>query len=187
MKCIKTALPDVWIVQPDVIRDRRGFFLETYHRAKFAEIGITEEFVQDNQSRSARGTLRGLHYQLRNPQAKICRVAEGEALDVAVDIRVGSPNFGRWVGVVLSAERQNQIYIPKGFAHGFLAVSESVQFIYKCSEFYKPDDEYGVLWNDPDLDIAWGELEPLLSEKDRNLPPLAKIPRSLLPAYIPEG
>lgn len=185
MKRIETTLPGVCIIEPDVFRDRRGFFLESYHRTKFAEMGITEQFVQDNHSCSTRGTLRGLHYQLLHPQAKVCRVIEGEALDVAVDIRVGSPHFGKWVGVVLSAERQNQIYIPKGFAHGFQAVSETVQLLYKCSEFYLPDDEYGVLWNDPDLNIIWDETEPLLSEKDRNLPLLAKIPHSLLPVYQP--
>lgn len=186
MKRANTTLPGVWTIQPDVFRDRRGFFLESYHQAKFAELGITDQFVQDNHSCSVRGTLRGLHYQLRYPQAKICRVIEGEALDIAVDIRVGSPNFGKWVGVILSGERQNQIYIPPGFAHGFLALTPSVQFLYKCSGFYRPDDDYGLLWNDPDLAIAWGEAEPLLSEKDRNLPPLAKIPHSLLPVYRPE-
>lgn len=183
MKCTKTALPGVLVIQPEIFRDARGFFLESYHRAKFAEMGIADQFVQDNHSRSVRGTLRGLHYQLRRPQAKICRVIEGEALDVAVDIRLGSPTFGKWTGVVLSADKQNQIYIPQGCAHGLLAISESLQFLYKCSEFYYPEDEYGVLWNDPDLDITWGEVEPLLSEKDRRLPPLAEIPRDLLPVY----
>ena len=186
MKRTNTALPGVWVVEPDVFRDRRGFFLESYHQAKFAELGITDQFVQDNHSCSVQGTLRGLHYQLRHPQAKLCRVIEGEALDVAVDIRVGSPHFAKWASVVLSAERQNQIYIPQGFAHGFLALSRSVQLLYKCSDFYRPDDDYGVLWSDPDLAIAWGTVEPLLSDKDRNHPPLAKIPHSHLPAYKPE-
>ncbi|HVB34528.1 MAG TPA: dTDP-4-dehydrorhamnose 3,5-epimerase [Patescibacteria group bacterium] len=185
MNCIPSALPGVWVIQPEIVRDGRGVFLETYHRAKLAELGIADEFVQDNHSFSVQGTLRGLHYQLRCPQAKICRVVEGEALDVAVDIRLGSPTFGKWAGVVLSAEKQNQTYIPKGFAHGFLAISRSVQFLYKCSDFYLPDDEHGVLWNDPELAIAWGVAEPLLSEKDRRLPPLVQIPRSLLPAYVP--
>ncbi|HVB99257.1 MAG TPA: dTDP-4-dehydrorhamnose 3,5-epimerase [Candidatus Dormibacteraeota bacterium] len=185
MKCTQTALPGVLIIEPEIRRDSRGFFLETYHRAKFSDLGINDQFVQDNHSRSERGTLRGLHYQLRHPQAKICRVVEGEALDVAVDIRLGSPTFGQWVAVVLSAEKQNQIYIPRGFAHGFLAKSPSVQFLYKCSEFYRQDDDYGVLWNDAGLAIAWGEAEPLLSERDRRFPPLAEIPRTLLPAYDP--
>lgn len=183
MKCTKTALPGVWIIEPDVFRDSRGFFLESYHRAKFSDLGITDEFVQDNHSRSVRGTLRGLHYQLGHAQAKLCRVIEGEALDVAVDIRLGSPTFGNWVGVVLSSEKQNQLYIPAGFAHGFLAKSETVQFLYKCSEFYHPEDDHGVLWNDPDLAIAWGEEKPLLSEKDRHLPRLREISRSHLPVY----
>lgn len=186
MNCTNTALPGVLVIQPDVFRDQRGFFLESYRQDKFAELGITDRFVQDNHSCSVQGTLRGLHYQLRHLQAKICRVIEGEALDVAVDIRVGSPNFGKWASVVLSAEKQNQIYIPPGFAHGFLALSPSVQLLYKCSEFYRPDDDYGVLWNDPDLAIAWRKDVPLLSEKDRNLPPLAKIPHRFLPVYKPE-
>ena len=183
MKCMETALPGVLVLQPDVHRDSRGFFLETYRRDRFADLGISDQFVQDNHSRSTQGTLRGLHYQLRHSQAKICRVIEGEALDVVVDIRHGSPTFGRWVAVLLSAEKQNQIYVPKGFAHGFLAKSPSVQLLYKCSEFYQPDDEHGVLWNDPDLAIAWGEAEPLLSEKDRRLPLLAGIPPARLPTY----
>jgi dTDP-4-dehydrorhamnose 3,5-epimerase len=186
MKRIETELPGVFEIQPDIHRDGRGFFLESYHQAKFADLGIHDQFVQDNHSRSAQGTLRGLHYQLRRPQAKLCRVTEGEALDIVVDIRRGSPSFGKWVGVVLSAEKQNQIYVPKGFAHGFLARSGSVQFLYKCSDYYQPDDEYGVLWNDPGLGIAWGEAEPLLSEKDRRLKLLAEIPASLLPGYQTE-
>ncbi len=185
MKCTTTALPGVLVIQPEVRRDARGFFLETYHRAKLADLGIDDEFVQDNHSRSVRGTLRGLHYQLSHPQAKICRVIEGEALDVAVDVRVGSPTFGRWVAVALSAEKQNQIYIPRGFAHGFLAQSPTVQFLYKCSDFFRADAEHGVAWNDPDLAIAWGEGKPLLSEKDGRLPPLTEIPRDRLPAYHP--
>jgi dTDP-4-dehydrorhamnose 3,5-epimerase len=186
MKRIETELPGVVVIQPDIHRDGRGFFLESYHKAKFADLGIHDQFVQDNHSRSAQGTLRGLHYQLRRPQAKLCRVIEGEALDIVVDIRRGSPSFGKWVGVVLSAEEQNQIYVPKGFAHGFLARSGPVQFLYKCSDYYLPDDEYGVLWNDPALGIAWGEAEPLLSERDRRLKPLAEIPASLLPGYQTE-
>ncbi len=180
---MKTPLPGVLLIQPEIRRDARGFFLETYHQARFADFGIDDRFVQDNHSVSVQGTLRGLHYQLRRPQAKICRVIEGQALDVAVDIRLGSPTFGKSVAVVLSAEKQNQIYIPKGFAHGFLAQSPSVQFLYKCSDFYQADDEHGVLWNDPDLAIDWGEADPLISEKDRGLRPLAEISRELLPVY----
>lgn len=157
--------------------------METYHRTKFAALGIGDVFVQDNHSVSAKGTLRGLHYQLRHPQAKLCRVIEGEALDVAVDIRIGSPNFGKWASVLLSAKDQNQIYIPPGFAHGFLALTETVQFLYKCGDFYDPMDDYGVLWSDPDLGIEWGAANPLVSEKDQKHPTLATVSRQRLPRY----
>jgi dTDP-4-dehydrorhamnose 3,5-epimerase len=180
---VKTSLDDVWEIQPKVIRDARGFFLETYHQKRFDELGIHESFVQDNHSRSTKGTLRGLHYQLQHAQAKLCRVIEGEALDVAVDIRSGSPTFGKWAAVLLSAEKQNQIYVPAGFAHGFAALSESVQFLYKCSDFYDPSDEHGILWNDPGLAISWGISNPLISDKDAKNRPLAEIPRGLLPRY----
>ncbi len=179
----ETSIPGVFLVQPMVYRDARGFFVESYHRTKFAEIGIRDEFVQDNHSRSRRGVLRGLHYQLRRPQAKLCRVVEGEVLDVAVDIRAGSPFFGRWVSAVLSAEAQNQIYLPGGFAHGFVALSESAQLLYKCSDFYDPSDERGIAWNDPDLSIAWGVSSPVLSERDQKHPLLAEIPKEFLPVY----
>lgn len=157
--------------------------METYHAQKYAEIGIADTFVQDNQSRSVKHTLRGLHYQLRHSQAKLCRVVEGEVLDVAVDIRAGSPTFGKWTSVVLSAEAQNQIYIPAGFAHGFVALSDVAQFLYKCSDFYAPGDEYGIRWNDPGLNIKWGVSAPLISDKDAAYPVLADIPRELLPKY----
>jgi dTDP-4-dehydrorhamnose 3,5-epimerase len=172
---VKTALPDVWELQPKVFRDPRGFFLETYNKNRFAEIGINETFVQDNHSRSSKGTLRGLHYQLNHAQAKLCRVIEGEAFDVAVDIRWGSPTFGKWTGVLLSAEKQNQIFIPAGFAHGFVARTDSVQFLYKCSEFYDPSDEHGVIWNDPGLAIDWGVSNPLISEKDAKYSALSEV------------
>ena len=165
------------------MRDARGFFLESYHQRKFFDLGIADLFIQDNHSRSAKGTLRGLHYQLRHAQAKVCRVVEGEALDVAVDIRLGSPNFGKWTSVLLSAERQNQIFIPQGFAHGFLALTETVQFLYKCSDFYDPASEYGILWNDPALAISWGVANPVVSEKDAKLSTLAAMPREFLPPY----
>ncbi len=184
-RLIETELPGVCVIEPRLIRDERGFFMETYHQAKLASLGIHESFVQDNHSRSRRGTLRGLHYQLRFPQTKLCRVIEGEVLDVAVDIRRGSPFFGRWVAVQLSAANHRQVLIPAGFAHGFLVLSEFAQFLYKCSEFYRPEDEHGVLWNDPDLQIPWNIKEPLLSEKDSAYLPLAKLPAELLPAYSP--
>jgi len=179
---VTTSLPEVWELRPKVFRDSRGFFLETYHRARFAELGIADSFVQDNHSCSAKGTLRGLHYQLRHSQAKLCRV-EGAALDVAVDIRLGSPSFGKWTSVILTAEEQNQIYIPAGFAHGFLALTETVQFLYKCSDFYDPNDEYGIVWNDPGLRISWDIANPLVSEKDSKYRQLADIPREFLPRY----
>jgi dTDP-4-dehydrorhamnose 3,5-epimerase len=178
---LETSLPGVIELRPKVFRDARGFFIETYHRAKFAELGITDYFVQDNHSNSVKGTLRGLHYQLHRPQAKLCRVVEGEALDVAVDIRPDSPNFGKWTSVLLSAKEQNQIYVPIGFAHGFLALTDTVQFLYKCSDFYDPAEERGIAWNDPDLNISWGVSAPLVSEKDAGYPTLSRIPREFLP------
>jgi dTDP-4-dehydrorhamnose 3,5-epimerase len=180
---LATSLPGVYELRPRVIRDDRGSFTETYHREKFAGIGITDTFVQDNQSCSGRGTLRGLHYQLNHPQAKLCRVVEGEAIDVAVDIRLGSPHFGKWTSVLLSAKLQNEVYIPIGFAHGFLALTETVQFLYKCSDFYDNSDEYGVLWSDPDLNILWNIGEPRVSGKDSKYLKLAEIPLGLLPRY----
>lgn len=160
--------------------------MEAYHRAKFAELGITDSFVQDNHLLSAKGTLRGLHYQLHQPQAKLCRVVEGEALDVVVDIRIGSPQFGKWTSVVLSAKAQNQLYIPAGFAQGFVALTDQVQFLYKCSNFYDPADAHGIVWNDPVLDIPWGIADPILSEKDCSYPTLACIAPELLPRYAHE-
>lgn len=183
MQRIETSLPGVCELRPRVIEDARGFFVETYQRATFAAVGIRDIFVQDNHSRSAKGTLRGFHYQLNHAQAKVCRVVEGEALDVALDIRVGSPDFGRWTSVVLSARGKNQIYIPAGFAHAFLALSESVQFLYKCSDFYDLQDEHGILWSDPDLEIPWGITAPLVSEKDARFPTLKDVPRQLLPRF----
>jgi dTDP-4-dehydrorhamnose 3,5-epimerase len=180
---IATSLPEMWELRPNVLSDARGFFFESYHQARFAAAGITDAFVQDNHSCSVKGTLRGLHYQLHHAQAKLCRVVEGEALDVAVDIRVGSPTFGKWAGVVLSASTQNQIYIPRGFAHGFLALTERVQFLYKCSDFYDPTDEHSILWSDPEIAIAWNVAAPLVSVKDRRAPMLAEMPRDLLPVY----
>jgi dTDP-4-dehydrorhamnose 3,5-epimerase len=181
---LETSLPEVIELRPKILRDARGFFLETYHRNRLSELGITDVFIQDNQSCSAKGTLRGLHYQLHHPQAKLCRVVEGEAIDVAVDIRLGSPHFGKCATVLLSAKEQNQIYIPAGFAHGFLALTDSVQFLYKCSDFYDPADEHGILWNDPALNIPWNVAHPIVSEKDSKSPKLADIPRDLLPRYI---
>jgi dTDP-4-dehydrorhamnose 3,5-epimerase len=183
MQRFETPLPGVFELRPVIHGDARGFFLETYHQANFMALGITTTFVQDNHSRSTKGTLRGLHYQLHHPQAKLCRVIEGEALDVAVDIRVGSPHFGKWTSVLLAAAQHNQMYIPQGFAHGFLALTDTVQFLYKCSAYYAPADEHGILWNDPALKISWGIANPILSRKDANNPRLPEIPRELLPRY----
>jgi len=181
---IETSLPGVLELQPKLFRDTRGFFLETFHLAKFRELGIAETFVQDNHSCSRKGTLRGLHYQLHHPQAKLCRVVEGQALDVVVDVREGSPHFGKWTSVILSAERQNQIYVPAGFAHGYLALTDTVHFLYKCSDYYHPEDECGVLWCDPGMKISWGIESPIVSEKDQHLSSLATIPRESLPRYL---
>jgi len=180
---LETSLPGICELRPKVIRDTRGFFMETYHRARFADLGIADSFVQDNHSCSTKGTLRGLHFQLHRAQAKLCRVVQGEAFDVAVDIRLGSAHFGQWTSVLLSAKEQNQIYIPAGFAHGFLALTETVQFLYKCSDFYDAGDEHGILWSDPGLNIPWGSANPLVSEKDSKYPRLADLPPELLPRY----
>jgi len=179
----ETDLPGVCLIAPAAVADARGFFAETYRADHFAALGIADVFVQDNHSRSRRGTLRGLHAQLRRPQAKLCRVTQGEVLDVAVDIRVGSPHFGRHVAVRLSAENKLQIYVPRGFVHGFLVLSDYAEFQYKCSDFYDAADEIGVLWSDPALAIAWDVTAPDLSAKDRALPRLADIPPQRLPRF----
>lgn len=184
MKRIPTDLPGVYILEPRIFPDERGFFFESYQQQRFAEVGIIEAWVQDNQAHSVKGTLRGLHYQLRHPQAKLCRVAYGAVLDVAVDIRRGSPTFGQWTSVVLSAENHREIYIPAGFAHGYVVLSETADFLYKCSDFYYPDDNYGIAWNDPQIGVQWGLDEPpLLSPKDQLTRPLAEIAPEHLPVY----
>ncbi|MBI3608047.1 MAG: dTDP-4-dehydrorhamnose 3,5-epimerase [Nitrospirae bacterium] len=167
MRVTETALPGVLLIEPQVFRDARGMFWETYHASRYAEAGIAQPFVQDNYSRSARHTLRGLHHQLRRPQGKLVWVIRGEVFDVAVDIRRGSSHFGRWIGLTLSEDRPAQVYIPPGFAHGFCVVSETADFAYKCTDFYDPSDERGIIWNDPDLGIAWPVSSPVLSPKDR--------------------
>lgn len=180
-KFIKTAIPGVVLVEPDTYRDERGFFMETYHQTRYAEGGIEYLFVQDNHSHSRKGTLRGLHYQLKHSQAKLIYVSGGEIFDVAVDIRRGSPTFGKWVGAHLTEENSRQIYVPKGFAHGFYTLSETADVIYKCTDFYAPGDEYGILWSDPDIGIEWPEKNPLLSKKDSRNTRLSEIPEDLLP------
>ena len=182
MKVLATDLPGVLLIEPDVYRDPRGFFLETYHQMKYAEAGIPGPLVQDNHSFSLRSTLRGLHAQGRRPQGKLVRAVEGEMFDVAVDIRRGSPTFGRWVGFVLSGENFRQLWIPAGFAHGFCVLSERVHVEYKCSDYYDPGHEIGIAWNDPQVGIRWPIERPVLSAKDAAAPRLAEI-LDRLPAY----
>ncbi|MCU1382537.1 MAG: rfbC [Acidobacteria bacterium] len=182
MQVTSTAIPDVLIVEPDVHADGRGFFLETYHADRYRQHGIAGPFVQDNHSRSVAGTLRGLHLQLQRPQGKLIRVIEGEILDVAVDVRRGSPTFGRWVGVSLDAESFKQVYVPPGFAHGFCVVSPIAQVEYKCTDLYDPSGEIGIAWDDPALAIAWPVADPVLSPRDQRHPPLAAV-LDQLPAY----
>ncbi|MBK6687058.1 MAG: dTDP-4-dehydrorhamnose 3,5-epimerase [Deltaproteobacteria bacterium] len=179
MKVIKTDLPEVLVLEPKVYGDDRGFFLETYHRQRYRDVGVDVDFVQDNHSKSAQGVLRGMHWQVARPQAKLVWCISGKIYDVAVDVRPGSPNFGKWTGVELDSDNKRQIYVPAGFAHGFCALSEGVQIIYKCSDLYDPSDEGGVIWNDPAIGIRWPISEPVLSTKDAVLPPLsaAKLPR----------
>jgi dTDP-4-dehydrorhamnose 3,5-epimerase len=165
-----------------VFEDERGFFFESYHEIKFAEIGIRDRFVQDNHAKSINRTLRGLHYQFKHPQAKLCRVIHGEVLDVVVDIRLGSRNFGKWESALLSGENKLQMYVPAGFAHGYLVLSETAEFLYKCSDFYRPEYDRGILWNDPAIGINWGVETPILSDKDRRNPLLSAIAHTELPA-----
>ncbi len=177
MRVIQTTLPGVLIIEPDVFEDPRGFFFESYSQHKYAEHGIADTFVQDNHSLSVQGTLRGLHYQAAPGQVKLVRVARGSVFDVAVDVRWGSPTFGKWVGVELSAENRRQLYIPVGFAHGFCVTSEVAEFLYKCSSYYAPPLERGIAWDDPDLAIVWPVADPVLSERDRRHPRLAEAGR----------
>jgi len=172
VKVTPSDLPEVMLVEPDIFHDARGFFMESWHAEKYRDAGLPGEFVQDNHSRSGRGVLRGLHYQLEHPQGKLVRTAMGEVFDVAVDIRRGSPHFGKWVGMLLSAQNHRQLYIPPGFAHGFCVLSEQADVLYKCTVPYVPGDEYGIAWNDPDLAIAWPPLDYRLSEKDSRYPVL---------------
>jgi dTDP-4-dehydrorhamnose 3,5-epimerase len=167
MNVVKTAIPDVLILEPKVFGDSRGFFLESYNKAQLAEIGIAAEFVQDNHSQSVRNVLRGLHYQLKKPQGKLVRVAWGEVFDVAVDIRRSSPTFGKWVGARLSGENKKQLWVPPGFAHAFVVLSESADFLYKVTEYRSAENERSIVWNDPEIGIEWPMSgEPVLSDKD---------------------
>ncbi|MBB3012270.1 dTDP-4-deoxyrhamnose-3,5-epimerase [Cupriavidus taiwanensis] len=167
---VPTSLPEVLILEPKVFGDERGFFYESFNAREFEQVtGVHRHFVQDNHSRSAQGVLRGLHYQIQRPQGKLVRVVSGEVFDVAVDIRRSSPNFGKWVGVKLSAENKRQIWIPEGFAHGFLVISESAEFLYKTTDYYAPEFERSIRWNDPSIGIEWPiEGAPVLAKKDEN-------------------
>ena len=186
MQVKPTELPEVLLIEPQAHRDDRGFFLESYHAERYARAGLTAAFVQDNHSRSDRGTLRGLHLQLARPQGKLIRVTRGEIFDVAVDVRRGSPRFGQWVGVVLSEAGFEQLWVPEGFAHGFCVMSEVAELQYKCTDFYDPGSELTIVWDDPDLAVAWPVEDPLLSEKDRKGRRLADCPPELLPTYHEE-
>ena len=177
MNCIPTAIPEVLIIEPKVFGDERGFFFESFNRRQFTEmIGRDVDFVQDNHSRSAKNVLRGLHYQIQQPQGKLVRVVQGEVFDVAVDIRKSSPTFGRWVGEILSAENKRQLWVPEGFAHGFVVLSENAEFLYKTTDYYAPEFERSLLWSDPALNIAWSFAgEPQLASKDAAAKPLNQI------------
>ncbi len=166
MEIRETALPGMYLIEPRVFADERGFFMETYHQAKFAERGIALPFVQDNHSRSSRGTLRGLHYQIEHAQGKLVRAIRGEIYDVGVDLRRDSPTFGQWIGEYLTEENKRQLYVPPGFAHGFCVVSEIAEVTYKCTDLYHPEHERSLLWNDPQLGIDWPIADPILSTKD---------------------
>ena len=172
MKIIKTLLEGVFIIEPKVFRDSRGFFMETYNQNRYRESGIHRIFVQDNLSCSVKGTLRGLHFQVKHPQAKLVQVITGEIFDVAVDIRPDSLTFGKWAGVHLSDQNRRQLFIPEGFAHGFCVLSETAHFLYKCSDFYAPEDEGGIIWSDPEIGIKWPVNNPIISDKDKQYPNL---------------
>jgi dTDP-4-dehydrorhamnose 3,5-epimerase len=183
MKVLETSLPGVLTIEPDVFGDERGFFMETWNGRRYEEAGLPGRFVQDNLSYSARGVLRGLHFQNPRPQGKLVSVLRGEVFDVAVDIRVGSPTFGEWTGVTLSGENKRQFYVPPDFAHGFLVTGEDALFFYKCTEFYSPSSEGVVLWKDPDIGIEWPAGAPKVSERDGKAPPLREMPEGSLPRY----
>ena len=184
MNVIQTPLPGAVILEPKVFGDERGYFFESYRADRYSSQGIEVVFVQDNESFSGKGTLRGLHYQLKHPQGKLVRVGKGEVFDVALDIRIGSPTFGQWYGALLSGDNKRQFYVPPGFAHGFYVMSDTATFMYKCTDYYAPGDEYGILWNDANLKIDWPlDGTPLLSEKDSVLPQLKEVSPECLPQF----
>lgn len=185
MKIIKTALPGCIVIEPAVHGDARGFFYESFNAARFVEAGLDLTFVQTNVSRSAQGVLRGLHYQWPNPQGKLVNVLEGEVYDVAVDIRIGSPTFGRWAAAILSADNKRHFWVPEGFAHGFAVLSPNATFVYQCTALYDRAADAGIRWNDAVLAIDWPIAGPSLSEKDLSAPFLADVPRDKLPTFSP--
>jgi dTDP-4-dehydrorhamnose 3,5-epimerase len=183
IKVIPTRLPGVVMIAPQVFQDARGFLMETWNQREWAALGLCERFVQDNLSYSAKGVLRGLHLQAPRPQGKLISVVDGEVFDVAVDLRRGSPTFASWVGVTLSAASKQQLYVPEGFAHGFVVTGDHALVMYKCTDFYSPDHELSLLWNDPDLGIDWPLENPTLSRKDQSAPRLDALPIERLPEY----
>jgi dTDP-4-dehydrorhamnose 3,5-epimerase len=180
MNIIQCALDGLLMIEPDVFGDDRGYFLESYQKARFTQAGIDQDFVQDNISFSVRGTLRGLHFQVNHPQTKLVQVISGEIFDVAVDIRSDSPSFGKWSGVYLSEENKRQLLIPAGFAHGFCVTSKNARVTYKCSDYYHPEDEGGILWSDPQIGIHWPVKEPVISDKDKQFVLLRDLPSDKL-------
>ena len=183
MKIITTSIAGILIIEPKTFQDKRGFFMETYNRNRYNVSGINATFVQDNLSRSLKNTLRGLHFQIKHPQAKLIQVISGEIFDVAVDLRPGSATFGKWTGIHLSDENRRQVFIPEGFAHGFCVLSEFALFYYKCSDFYAPDDEGGIIWSDPDIGIEWPIINPIISEKDKQYHKLSGLTAEQLPSF----
>jgi dTDP-4-dehydrorhamnose 3,5-epimerase len=183
MKVTKTKLPEVLIIEPDAFGDARGWFIETFSQQRYEQAGLKLPFVQDNVSFSARGVLRGLHFQNPKAQGKLVQVLSGEVFDVAVDIRPGSPNFGKWIGETLSVSNHKQLYVPPGFAHGYCVLSETALFSYKCTDYYSPADEGGIIYNDPDIGIVWPIDKPLLSKKDAVYTRLKEISKNKLPLF----
>ena len=180
MEFIQTELPEVIIVKPTIFTDHRGFFMESYHIDKYTKGGISCKFVQDNHAKSVKNSLRGLHFQLNHPQGKLLRCLQGRIFDVAVDIRDDSSNYGKWVGVELSCKNKYQLFIPPGFAHGYCVLSQTAEIAYKCSEIYHPEDDRGIIWNDPEVDIKWPIVNPILSDKDKSLPLLSHLKKDTL-------
>lgn len=181
MRIVETKIPDLLLLEPDVFGDDRGFFLESYNQQRYVEAGINHRFVQDNHSRSSKGVLRGLHCQKLFGQGKLVRVSRGEVFDVAVDIRLGSPTFGQWYGTILNDTNHRQVFIPPGFAHGFCVLSDIADFEYKCTEFYHPEDEIGLRWDDRAIGIDWPIDDPILSERDRSFPTISEVDDDYFP------